>query len=104
MPFDTGIFEWLIIFVIALIVLGPERLPKAAQTVGKWFGKAKSTMTQFNHQISRELEIEELRKRVAEHEKLIKEQATGTELEELRQEAEKTIKQAEQRLQQKDHD
>lgn len=99
MPFDTGIFEWLIIFVIALIVLGPERLPKAAQTVGRWFGKAKSTMTQFNQQISRELEIEELRKRVAEHEKLIKEQAVGTELEELSQQAEKTIQEAEKRLQ-----
>ncbi len=97
MPFDTGIFEWLIIFVIALLVLGPERLPKAARTVGRWFGKAKSTMTQFNHQINRELEIEELKKRVAEHEKMIKEQAAGTELEELQRQAEETLKQAEQR-------
>ncbi|NVJ68084.1 MAG: twin-arginine translocase subunit TatB [Gammaproteobacteria bacterium] len=98
MPFDTGIFEWLIIFVIALLVLGPERLPKAAQTVGRWFGRAKSTMTQFNHQINRELELEDLKKRVAEHERLIKEQAAGTELEELQKAAEKTIQQAEQRL------
>ncbi len=97
MPFDTGIFEWLIIFVIALLVLGPERLPKAASTVGRWFGKAKSTMTQFNHQINRELELEELKKRVAEHEKMIKEQAAGTELEELQRQAEETLKQAEQR-------
>lgn len=102
MPFDTGIFEWLIIFVIALLVLGPERLPKAAQTVGRWFGKAKSTMTQFNHQINRELEIEELRKRVAEHEKLIKDQASGTELEQLRIEAEKTLKDAEARIKSND--
>lgn len=98
MPFDTGIFEWLIIMVIALLVLGPERLPKAAQTVGRWFGKAKSTMSQFNHQINRELELEELKKRVAEHEKMIKEQAAGTELEKLREEAEKTMQQAEQKL------
>ncbi len=102
MPFDTGIFEWLIIFVIALLVLGPERLPKAARTVGRWFGKAKSTMTQFNHQINRELEIDELKKRVAEHEKLIKEQAAGTELEILREEAEQTLQQAEERLKSKE--
>ncbi len=102
MPFDTGIFEWLIIFVIALLVLGPERLPKAAQTVGRWFGRAKSTMTQFNHQINRELELEDLKKRVAEHERMIKEQASGTELEALREEAEKTLKQAEERSQSKE--
>ncbi|MRX28257.1 Sec-independent protein translocase protein TatB [Kangiella sp. HZ709] len=102
MPFDTGIFEWLIIFVIALLVLGPERLPKAARTVGRWFGKAKSTMTQFNHQINRELEIDELKKRVAEHEKLIKEQAADTELEILREEAEQTLQQAEERLKSKE--
>ncbi|WP_251358946.1 Sec-independent protein translocase protein TatB [Kangiella sp. TOML190] len=97
MPFDTGLFEWLIIFVIALLVLGPERLPKAAQRVGRWFGKAKSTMTQFNHQINRELEIDELRKKVEAHEQLIKQQATGTELEKLRDEAEKTLRQAKNR-------
>ena len=102
MPFDTGIFEWLIILVIALLVLGPERLPKAARTVGRWFGKAKSTMTQFNHQINRELELEELKQRVAEHEKMIKEQASGTELEELRKEAEKTMQQASDRLNSKE--
>ncbi len=101
MPFDTGIFEWLIILVIALIVLGPERLPKAAQTIGRWFGKAKSTVNQFNHQINRELELDDLRQRVAEHERLIKEQAAGTELEVLQKEAEETIKQAEEHLKQK---
>ncbi len=98
MPFDTGIFEWLIIFVIALLILGPERLPKVAQKVGRWFGKVKSTMTQFNHQINRELEIDELRKKVEAHEKLIKEQASGTELEKLRDEAERTLRQAENRI------
>lgn len=99
MPFDTGIFEWLIIFVIALLVLGPERLPKAAQTVGRWFGKAKSTVSQFNHQINRELELEDLKKRVAEHEKMIKEQAQGTELEQLQKDAEAAMKQADERQQ-----
>lgn len=101
MPFDTGIFEWLIIFVIALIVLGPERLPRVAQSVGRWIGKIKRSMNQFNHQINQELELEDLKKRVAEHEQMIKEQAAGTELEKLRDDAEKAMRQAEENLESK---
>lgn len=98
MPFDIGFFELLLIFILALAVLGPERMPKAMQAVGRWVGKAKRTMSQFSQQVNRELELDELKKRVAEHEALIKQQAEGTELQALRDEAEKTMKQAESNL------
>ena len=62
MPFDIGFLELLVIFVIALVVLGPERMPKAMETLGRWIGKAKRSVTQFNQQVNRELEIEELKK------------------------------------------
>ena len=103
MPFDIGFLELLVIFVIALVVLGPERMPKAMQTLGRWIGKAKRSVTQFNQQVNRELEIEELKKRVAEHEALIKQQAEGTDLQRLRDEAEATMKKAEQTLKETDN-
>ena len=39
--FDIGFLELAVIMVLALLVLGPERLPKAARTVGHYFGKAR---------------------------------------------------------------
>lgn len=101
MPFDIGFFELLLIVVIALVVLGPDRLPKAMHTVGRWVGKAKHGFSQFNQQVTRELEIEEMKKRIAEHEKMIIEQAeSDEELQRLREEAQATIAKAEQALKQ----
>ena len=40
--FDIGFSEVLLIFVIALIVLGPEKLPRAASQVGRWVGRART--------------------------------------------------------------
>lgn len=96
--FDIGFFELVLIGVLGLIVLGPERLPKAAQKIGAWVGKAKRSMNQFSQQVNRELEIDELKKRVAEHEALIKQQAEGTELQELKEQAEEALKQADENL------
>lgn len=96
--FDIGFFELVLIGVMGLIVLGPERLPKAAQKVGSWVGKAKRSMSQFSQQVNRELEIDELKKRVAEHEALIKQQAESGELKELKEQAEQAIKQADENL------
>ena len=95
MPFDIGFAELLLVMILALLVLGPERLPKAMQTFGRWAGKAKRTVTNFNHQVNRELELDEMKKKLAEHEAMIKRQAEGTDLQKLRDEAEKKIQAAE---------
>lgn len=96
MPFDIGFSELLLVMILALLVLGPERLPKAMQTFGRWAGKAKRTVTNFNHQVNRELELDEMKKKLAEHEEMIKRQAEGTDLQKLRDEAERKIKAAEE--------
>ncbi len=64
--FDMGFLELLLIGIIALIVLGPERLPKAARTVGLWIGKAKQGLDSIKTEIDRELKLKELQQQIAE--------------------------------------
>src|SRR5215469_7619517 len=52
--FGSDFSEILVIFVIALVVLGPERLPKLAATVGRWIGRARSMARQFREQLEQE--------------------------------------------------
>ncbi|WP_136069024.1 Sec-independent protein translocase protein TatB [Modicisalibacter radicis] len=66
--FDVGFLELMLIGVVGLLVLGPERLPKAARTAGLWIGKAKRTVANMQREINAQLEAEELRQKVAEQE------------------------------------
>ncbi|WP_346796270.1 Sec-independent protein translocase protein TatB [Halomonas sp. Bachu 37] len=69
--FDMGFLELLIIAVVGLLVLGPERLPKAARTLGLWIGKIKRTVSGMQREINAQLEAEELRQKLNEqHKKL----------------------------------
>jgi Tat protein translocase TatB subunit len=52
--FDIGFSEIVVIFGLALIVLGPEKLPKIAQTVGRWAGRARAMARQFRDQLEQE--------------------------------------------------
>jgi sec-independent protein translocase protein TatB len=60
--FDFSLGELGLIGAVALIVLGPERLPKVARTVGEWVGKAQRYVAQVKSDISREMELAELKK------------------------------------------
>lgn len=64
--FDIGFSELLIIAVVALVVIGPEKLPKVARTVGHLLGKAQRYVNDVKGEINREMELEELRKLQAE--------------------------------------
>lgn len=64
--FDIAFSEMLIIAVIALVVIGPERLPKVAKTIGHLLGKAQRYVSDVKSEINREMEIDELRKLQAE--------------------------------------
>ncbi|HEY6926977.1 MAG TPA: Sec-independent protein translocase protein TatB [Steroidobacteraceae bacterium] len=60
--FDVGFSEVLLIFVIALVVLGPEKLPRLASQVGRWLGRARAMARQFREQLEEEVNLEEVRK------------------------------------------
>ncbi|MBA3776052.1 MAG: twin-arginine translocase subunit TatB [Betaproteobacteria bacterium] len=60
--FDIGFSELVVIAVVALIVIGPERLPKAARTMGHLFGRLQRYVSDVKADISREMELDELRK------------------------------------------
>ncbi len=59
---DLGFSEMMVIAVVALVVLGPERLPKVAKTVGHLIGRMQRYVADVKSDITREMELEELRK------------------------------------------
>jgi sec-independent protein translocase protein TatB len=60
--FDIGFSEIVVIGVVALVVIGPERLPKTARTLGHLFGRLQRYVSDVKADISREMELDELRK------------------------------------------
>ena len=60
--FDIGFSELIVIGVVALIVIGPERLPKVARTVGHLLGRAQRYVNDVKADINREMQIDELKR------------------------------------------
>ena len=60
--FDIGFSELLVIGLVALIVIGPERLPRVARTLGHLAGRLQRYVADVKADINREVELEELRK------------------------------------------
>jgi sec-independent protein translocase protein TatB len=59
---DLGLSKLALIGVVALVVIGPERLPKVARMAGTLFGRAQRYINEVKSEVSREIELEELRK------------------------------------------
>ena len=59
--FDVGFFELVLIAVVALLVVGPERLPKLARTAGMWLGRGRRFINSVKDDIDREIKADELR-------------------------------------------
>ena len=60
--FDIGFWEIALILVLALVVLGPERLPGAAKKVGYWVGKGRRYIEGVKNEVSKELDSTELKR------------------------------------------
>mgnify|MGYP001289333811 CR=1 FL=1 len=59
--FEVGFSELLMTGLVALIVIGPEKLPKAARVAGLWWGRVQRSLTLIKSEISQELHAEEMR-------------------------------------------
>ncbi|MCP4471511.1 MAG: twin-arginine translocase subunit TatB [Gammaproteobacteria bacterium] len=67
--FDMGFTEMMLIGIVALIVIGPERLPGVARTAGKYVGRLKRFMTTVKADVEQELRADELREILSQQQK-----------------------------------
>ncbi len=74
--FDIGFWELCLVGLVSLLVIGPERLPKAARIAGYWVGKARNMVAAVKTEIKEELQAEEMRQ-------IMKEQADLEEFHQL---------------------
>lgn len=65
--FDFAFSEVLVICVVALVVLGPTRLPGVVRKVGRWVGKARAMARDFRQQLENEVTLEELNRMTEKH-------------------------------------
>lgn len=82
--FDIGFSELLLIGLVALLVVGPERLPKLARTAGLWLGKARNLLGSVKAEIEQEIRAEELKQ-------IMEEQARKSGLHEIIEETKSTF-------------
>ena len=70
---DVGFSELLLLAIIGLLVLGPERLPKVARTMGYWAGRARGYVRQMSTELEREVQRSEMKQYVEESQRILKE-------------------------------
>lgn len=68
--FEVGFAELALLFVVALLVFGPERLPELARTLGAWVGKIRRMAAEVRGEIEREMQIEDLKKSIRQHDEI----------------------------------
>lgn len=85
--FDIGFSELLVVFVVMLLVVGPERLPVVARKVGMYLGRMRRSFNQVKAEVEQELEIEAVKAQ-------LKENALKKEAEALKEELGKDVSEA----------
>lgn len=75
--FDIGFQELVLIGVVALLVFGPERLPRVAREAGLWLRKARSMVASVKSEIDQELQLEELKQTLREQKQRIEREAAA---------------------------
>lgn len=89
--FDIGFWELFVIGIVALLVIGPERLPDVARKAGMWMGRARRLVQQVKDDIDRELAADELRR-------ALKDQSDRDSVYEIVEETKQTIAEAKDSL------
>ena len=79
--FDVGFSELVLCFLVALIVLGPQRLPPLARQLGRWTGQARSYLRHLSSELERETHASELKQQLQEAEAALRSQTQKLNLE-----------------------
>ncbi|CAM3957261.1 Sec-independent protein translocase protein TatB [Vibrio aerogenes CECT 7868] len=74
--FDIGFWELVLIFVVALVVLGPERMPSAIRSVGRFVRTARQMANSVKDELNRELELNQIQKDLQDAEQTIRKKAS----------------------------
>jgi len=82
--FDIGFWEIALIGVVALLVIGPERLPKVARTVGLWVGRMRGFVLSVKADVDKELRADELKR-------IMEQQARSAGLHEILEETQESL-------------
>nr|WP_174506721.1 Sec-independent protein translocase protein TatB [Acinetobacter sp. Marseille-Q1620] len=92
---DVGFSELLVFGIIALLVLGPDKLPEAARFAAKWYTKFKRAITSVQNDIDRELRLSELREQMQNEMQRIQEleQKMQAQMQELQQQSKQAVEQ-----------
>lgn len=77
--FEVSFSEILVCFIVALVVLGPERLPGVARALGRWTGQAKSYMRNLSAELERETQVGELKRQLEDAKKALQEHSATVE-------------------------
>jgi len=76
--FDIGFFEICLIGIIALVAIGPEKLPRVARTIGLWIGRAQGMVKTVKYEIDEQIRIEELKQSAQKQSQSINEEINQT--------------------------
>ena len=99
--FDVGFSELFVIAIVALVVIGPERLPKVARTAGLLFGRLQRYVNDVKADISREMQLDELKKLQSEMQESARsfERSMTSEMQAIEQTVEQTVQSTQTALQ-----
>lgn len=67
--FDIGFWELVVVGVVALLVIGPDKLPGVARNVGRWVGRARIYLNNVKSDIDREMRLQELQEMLKQSER-----------------------------------
>lgn len=90
--FNIGSFEVLIIFIVALLVLGPERLPGAIKTSGLWIGRFRRSFYKVKAEIERELNADEIKRQLHNESVMEEIEEAKSKVESVAKETEESVK------------
>lgn len=84
--FDIGFFELLIIAVVGLVIIGPERLPETARAIGLWLGRVKRSLRETRSEIEKQLGADDIRRQLHNEEVMRSLEATRRQIQDAVQE------------------